>query len=224
MAVYDLEEQEQLEELKTWWKQYGNQVTTFVTVIALAVAAWQGWNYWQRTQAAQASAVYLRLEQAIGAQDAKKSRELAGELIEKYAGTTYASMGALLSARAQVEFGDAKTAHAQLQWAADHGSDAVIRDLARLRLGVVLVDEKSYDEALKLLATPAQSTLMARFAELRGDVFTLQGKYAEAEAAYAEALAATDKMPKSEGNDPHAAYREMLTAKRDAFGQKGVTK
>ena len=224
MAVYDLEEQEQLEEIKTWWKQYGNQVTMVVTVIALAVAAWQGWNYWQRKQAMQASAVYMRLEQAIGAQDAKKSRELAGELIEKYTGTTYASMGALLSARAQVEFGDAKTAHAQLQWAADHGSDAVIRDMARLRLGVLLVDEKSYDEALQQLTVPAQPALTARFGELRGDVFALQGKPVAAETAYVEALAALDKLPKTEGIDPHAAYREMLSAKRDALGQKGAAK
>ena len=35
MAHYDLEEQEQLDTLKTWWKMHGNLVTTVVTVCLL---------------------------------------------------------------------------------------------------------------------------------------------------------------------------------------------
>jgi predicted negative regulator of RcsB-dependent stress response len=221
MAVYDLEEQEQIEELKTWWKQHGNLVTTVITVVALAVAAWQGWNWWQRKQSVEASAVYMNLEQAIGAKDAKKSRELAGVLIEKYPGTSYAAMGAMLSARAQVEFGDAKTAHTQLQWVADNDKDDLVRDLARLRLAALLLDEKSYDEALKQLTAPAQVSLTARFAELKGDVLIAQDKKAEAAASYTSALAALDKAPKAEdpgANSPHAPYREMLQAKLDSLG------
>ncbi|CAG4883428.1 putative membrane protein [Georgfuchsia toluolica] len=218
MAVYDLEEQEQLEEIKTWWKQHGNLVTTVITVIALALAAWQGWNWWQRKQATEASAIYMALEQSIGAQDAKKTRELAGMLIEKYPRTTYAAMGALLSARVQTEFGDAKTAHVELQWVAEHGKDAVVRDLARLRLAALLLDEKSYDEALKQLAAPPQAGLAARFAELKGDVLAVQGKKAEAAASYTAALAALDQTPKGNGPDVHASYRDMLQAKLDSLG------
>ena len=218
MAVYDLEEQEQLEELKTWWKQHGNLTTTIITIVAMVVAAWQGWNWWQRQQSAQASAVYSSLEQAIGAQDAKKARELAGELIEKFPSTSYAQMGALLSARAQVEFGDSKTAHTQLQWVADHADDEMAKDLARLRLAALLLDEKSYDEALKQLTAPPQPDLTARYAELRADVFAAQGKKADAATSYTAALAALDKAPKSEGPSPHASYREMLQIKLDALG------
>ncbi len=218
MAVYDLEEQEQLEELKTWWKQYGNLVTTVITVVALVVAAWQGWNWWQRKQSVEASAVYMNLEQAIGAKDAKKSRELAGALIEKYPGTSYAAMGAMLSARAQVEFGDAKTAHTQLQWVTEKAKDDLVRDLARLRLAALLLDEKSYEEAQKQLAAPAQVSLTARFAELKGDVLIAEGKKADAAASYTAALAALDKAPKIDGPNPHASYREMLQAKLDSLG------
>lgn len=218
MAAYDLEEQEQLDEIKTWWKQYGNLVTTVVTVVALTMVAWQGWNWWQRKQAVEASAVYMALEQTIGAQDAKKARELAGKLIEQYPRTAYAAMGALLSARAQVEFGDAKTAHVQLQWVAEHGKDELVRDLARLRRAALLLDEKSYDEALKQLAPAPQAALTARFAELKGDVLTAQGKKAEAAASYTAAHAALDKAPVSDGQNPHAPYRDMLQAKLDSLG------
>ncbi len=216
MAVYDLEEQEQLEELKTWWKQYGNLVTAIVTGVALAVAAWQGWNWWQRSQTVQASAIYSVLEQAAATRDAKKIRESAGELIEKYPGTGYATMGAMLSARAQVEFGDPKTALAQLEWVSKNGKDEIMRDLARLRLATLHADEKAYDEALKLLSDAPLDALIPRFSELKGDVLLAQGKKPEAMAAYTAALAALDKAPKTEAPNPHVPYREMLQTKLDS--------
>jgi predicted negative regulator of RcsB-dependent stress response len=152
MATYDLEEQEQLDELKTWWKMYGNIVTGILVAAALAVAGWQGWNWWQRQQAAQASAVFSALQAATAQKDAKRARELAGELIDKYSVTSYAGMGALLAARAQVDAGDAKNARVQLAWAAENARDPGLRDLARLRLAAVMLDEKAYDEAMKQLA------------------------------------------------------------------------
>src|SRR5512140_2812323 len=110
MATYDLEEQEQLDELKTWWKMHGNLVTAAVTAVALAVMAWQGWNWWQRKQSAEASVLYVAVQQAAANQDAKRARDVTGELIDKYSGSSYAGMAALLSARLQADSGDAKTA------------------------------------------------------------------------------------------------------------------
>ncbi len=218
MAVYDLEEQEQLAELKTWWQHYGNRVTGVVLALALAAAAWQGWNWWQRHQSAQASVVFAGLQQAAGQRDAKRTRELAGELIEKYAGTSYAGMGALLAARIQVDQGDSKNARVQLAWAAEHAKDAGLRELARLRLAAVLLDEKAYDEALKQLAAEPAAPFAARYADLRGDIFAAQGKGAEAAAAYDAALAKIDAVAKGDEVPRHAAYREIVQTKRDALG------
>ncbi|HLA34113.1 MAG TPA: tetratricopeptide repeat protein [Rhodocyclaceae bacterium] len=222
MAVYDLEEQEQLDEIKTWWTQYGNLVTGLVTAAAIAVAAWQGWNAWQRHQSAGASAIFASLQQAAGQKDAKRSRELAGELIDKYSGTAYAGMGALLAARIQIDSDDAKNARVQLAWAADNAVDPGLRDLARLRLATVLLDEKDYDEAARRLAAEPAAPFALRFAELRGDVLAAQGKTAEARAAYDVALkraAAKDtKAESGEATKSHSAYMEVLEAKRHALG------
>ena len=49
MAVYDLEEQEQISELKAWWAQYGNFVVTLAVVAALASVGWQGYRRVQQT-------------------------------------------------------------------------------------------------------------------------------------------------------------------------------
>ena len=214
MAHYDLEEQEQIDTLKTWWKMYGNLVTGVVMAASIAVIAWQGWGWYQRSQTAQAAAIYGVLEQAAALRDAQKVKSAAGELAEKFGGTSYAWLGALVAAKQSFESGDLKTAKAQLSWAADHAKDE-IKDLARSRLAAVTLDEKAYDEALKQLEAPHAVAFDARFLELKGDVLAAQGKLPEARAAYKAAL------DKNEGRTDRgsAAGRELLRQKLDNLGE-----
>jgi predicted negative regulator of RcsB-dependent stress response len=218
MAAYDLEEQEQLDELKTWWKLHGNLVTNILLAIALAAAGWQGWNWWQRQQSAQASVVFSGLQSAAAQRDVKRVRELAGELIDKYSITDYAGMGALLAARVQVDGGDARNARVQLAWAAENAKDAGMRDLARLRLATLMLDEKAYDDALKQLSAEPGPAFVPRFAELRGDIFAAQGKSAEAKAAYESALAKYEAIIKDDAARQRGGYRDILQVKRDSLG------
>ena len=210
MAHYDLEEQEQLDTLKTWWNMHGNLVTGVITVFCLVVVAWQGWNWYQRSQATQASAIYAVLEQAVAAGNAQKTKSAAGELAEKFGRTPYASLGALLAAKQSFEAGDLKTAKAQLAWVADNGKDE-IKDLASLRLAAVLLDEKAYDEALKQLEAAHATVFDGRFLELKGDVLLAQGKKAEARTAYRLAL--------EKNTGKLGAGRELLQQKLDSLGE-----
>lgn len=219
MAVYNLEEQEQIDELKVWWKQYGGLVTGVLLAVSVSVAGWQGWNWWQRNQAAQAAAVFGAVENAVTTHDAKKARDAAGELIDKYAMTSYAGMAALLSARMQAEAGDSKTAKLQLAWAQDNARDKGVRDLARLRLAAVLLDEKSYDEALKQLEIAPAESFAVRYAEMRGDILAAQGKAADAKGAYRAALDKIDAAQKGGQSDPRRSqYRELLQIKLESMG------
>jgi len=221
MAVYDLEEQEQIDEIKTWWKMYGNLVTTVVVTIAVTVVGWQAWNAWQRHQTTQASAVYNRVVLAAGQRDVKLVREAAGELIDKFSRTSYAGMGALLSAKVQFDAGDLKGAKLQLAWAAENTRDGELRDLARLRFASLLLDEKSYDEALKQLATESAAPFAARYAELKGDIFLAQGKQTEAKAAYQVALTKFEETKKDAAdNQRRGSYREILQIKLESAGTK----
>ncbi len=210
MAHLDLEEQEQIDSLKTWWKMYGNLFTSVVVAASIGAIGWQGWNWYQRSQSAQASAIYGVLEQAMATQDTAKVKAAAGELAEKFGRTSYAGLGALLAAKQSFEAGDLKTARAQLSWAADNGKDEV-RDLARLRLVAVLLDEKEYDAALKQLEATHAPVFAGRFLESKGDVLTAQGKKAEARAAYQAAL---DK-----GEAKAGPARELLQQKLDSLGE-----
>ena len=227
MAAYDLEEQEQLAELKAWWKQNGNLLTGVVVAASIGVLAWQGWNWHERNQAAQASGVYSVLQRAALERDTQKTKAAAGELVEKFGRTAYAPLGALVAAKALYETGDVKSAKAQLAWVAENGKDE-LKDIGRLRLAAVLLDDKAYDEALKVLAASHGTGFDARYAELKGDVLTAQGKKPEAATAYKAALAKLDESAKDgkgakdansmQSREANAPYREMLQQKLDSLG------
>ena len=216
MATYDLEEQEQLDTLKAWWKQWGNVVTGLALAVSLSLAGWRGWDWWQQQRAVEASAVYSVLQKAVAQRDMQRVKGATGELLEKFGGTSYASMAALMAGRMALESGDAKTAKAQLSWAVDNAKDD-LRDLAKLRLSSVLLDEKAYDEALRQLGDPATAGFVPRFSDLKGDILFAQGKRAEARSAYQAVLDFGKKAAPGEVRLA-PAFREVVQQKLDALG------
>lgn len=190
--AYDLEEQEQLAELKAWWHKYGNLLLTILTALLLAYAGWTGWRWYEREQASKAAAVYFQLEQAVRARDVAKVQTLAGLLTEHYGRSIYAAIGALQAARLAADSADFVRASEQLRWVIDKSGHEELALLARVRLAGVLLDGKQLDQALLALnidVPAAQATLVL---DRRGDVLQAQGKNEEARAAYAEALAKAD--------------------------------
>lgn len=210
MAAYDLEEQEQLAALKAWWQENSSLVITTLSVVLIALAAWQGWNYYQRNQAVQASGLYDVAQRAARAGDLKRVKESAGAVIEGYPRTTYAAMAALVSAKAHFQGGDLKTAHAQLAWVAENAQDEGLRDIARLRLANVMIDEKAYDDALKVLAATHGAAFDALFLAARADVLVAQDKKEDARGAYKAAL---DKAAPGD-----AGLRASIQLRLDALG------
>jgi predicted negative regulator of RcsB-dependent stress response len=206
----DLEEQEQVAELKAWWRQHGNLIVSVILAAALAFAGWQGWRWYGASQAAQAAAVFDALARAAQAGDAKALRDSAGTLIESYPRTFYASMGALVAARFHFDRNDFKSAKAQLEWVVERAPSEDFRDIARLRLGAVLLDEKAYDEALKVLDAGHSAAYDSQYAALRGDVLVAKNQPADARAAYQLAL---DKAGKEA-----SAFRESVRMRLEALG------
>jgi predicted negative regulator of RcsB-dependent stress response len=206
----DLEEQEQVAELKAWWQQHGTLVVSVILAVAVGFAGWQGWNWYQREQAAQAGVLYDTVAKAVQVGDAKAMRDASGALVEKFPRTLYASMGALSAARFYHDRNDPKSAKAQLQWVMDHSPSDDFRDLARLRLAAVLMDEKAYDEALKLLDQKHGAAYEAPYAALKGDLLLAKKQTADAKVAYKIAL---DKADKAD-----APFRESVRMRLDALG------
>jgi predicted negative regulator of RcsB-dependent stress response len=206
----DLEEQEQLAELKAWWRQHGNRIVAVILAAALAFAGWQGWRWYTANQASQAAAHFDTLARAAQAGDAKALRDAAGTLIESYPRTHYASMAALVAARFHFDRNDLKAAKVQLEWVIERSPSDDFRDIARLRLAAILLDEKAYDEALKLLEAQHAPAYDSQYAALRGDVLVAKNQPAEARAAYQLAL---EKAAKDQG-----AFRESVRMRLEALG------
>lgn len=206
--AYDHEEQEQLDELKAWWKHYGNTVLLGVALVAAVAAGFQGWRQYQRGHAVAAATLYQQLEVAASADDHKKVRDIAGRIVADYASTPYGTFAALSSARASFETGDLTAAKTQLAWVMANAREDEIRDVARLRLAAVLLDEKNYAEALKQLEAKPVESLASMFSDMKGDVLAAQGKKAEARNAYQLAL---------DRSEPGSPYRSIVQVKLDAL-------
>jgi len=205
----DLQEQEQLDELKAFWKQYGNLISWLLILVLGGFAAFNGWNWWQREQGTKASAMVDALVQAAEAGDAERTGRVLTDLKDRYGRTAQAQQGALLAARVQLDKQQPDAALATLAWVADNASDAEYRSIARLRAAGILLDKKLHDEALKQLDAAKSPNFAALVADRRGDVLSAQGKAADARAAYEAAYKAMA---------PTLDYRRLVEAKLTALG------
>jgi len=211
MATHlDLEEQEQLDQLKAFWKQYGNLITWLLILVLGGYAAWNGWNLYQRDQGAKAGSLYDELDRAAQAGDSDRATRIFADMKERYPRATFTQQAGLLAARVAAEKGQYDAASASLAWVADKAADDEYRAIARLRLAGLLLDTKKYEEALKQVdAVGGGPEFIALADDRRGDILLTQGKSAEARAAYLKAWTAMD---------PKLDYRRVVEAKLNMLG------
>lgn len=206
---FDLEEQEQLAEIKHFWSEWGNLITWVLIVVFGAIAAYNGWNYWQRTQSAQASALFDEMDRAAATGDTVRVQRAFADIKDKFPRTAFAHQAGLLAARILQDKGNADGAKAALSWVADQASDEGYQAVARLRLAALLVQAKQYDEALKPLAATYPPAFEALAADRRGDVYSLQGRKADAKGEYLKAY---------KGLGDQDDYRHLVEVKLTALG------
>lgn len=205
----DLDEQEQLDTLKHYWKQYGNLITWTLILALGGYAAFNGWNWYQRDRSAKAGVLYDELDKAAQAGDVDKAGRVFDDMKERYGSTVFAAQAGLLAARTQIDKNQPDAAVASLGWVAEHAAESEYRLIARLRQAGVLLDQKKPDEALKVLPADAPKAFAALVADRRGDILMAQGKADEARAAYQAA---------HDGMDDTLDYRRLVEAKLTALG------
>jgi len=205
----DLEEQEQLDELKHFWKQYGNLITWALIVVLGAFAAWNGYQYWQRSQAAQASVMFDEIERAVQSGETARIDRALADMKERFGSTAYAQQAGLLAAKAHYDKGNVDAARAALTWVADKAADPGYQAVAKLRLAGILLEKKAYDEALQQVSGAFPKDFSGLVADRRGDILMAQGKKNEAKAEYEKAYKALDE---------RAEYRRLVEVKLNALG------
>src|SRR5450830_181174 len=207
--AYDHEELEQLASIKAFWSSYGNILTWLLIVVLAAYGSWSGWGIYQGRQARQASQLYDEQQKAADVKDNAKVLRAATDIQDKFGGTVYAQMSALVAAKVAFDANDADNAKKQLQWVIDHGHDAEYKAIASIRLAGILLDAKAYDDALKLLVGDFPAQFAGAVADRKGDIQVAQDKREDARKSYQQALDKTDE------RNPG---RQLIQLKLDAIG------
>jgi len=205
----DLEEQEQLDQLKHFWKQYGNLVTWALIAVLGTYAGWNFYHYWQNNQAAQAAVLYDEVERVARGGDVAKLDRVLGDMKDKYAKTTYAQQATLLAAGVYFDAGKTDEAKAALTWVADTASDEGYKAVARLRLAGVLAHTKAFEDAIKLLTGSFPPSFAPLVSDRRGDVLMAMGKKKEAQAEYELAY---------KNFEESSDYRRLVEIKLNSLG------
>ena len=206
--AYDLEEQEQLDEFKAWWKQNGKMVTSLLVAVLVGYAAFQGWHFYQNKQSVEASTQYQELL-VVDEKDLKIIQAKSAMLMESFSGTPYAGRAALFAAKANYQANEVKSAKAQLDWAIKNAKETSVSALSSLQLANILAEEKDFEGALKLLNAPHDAGFDGLFADLKGDVLVSLGKNVEAKEAYQQALIKLE---------PKGKFRALTQQKLESLG------
>lgn len=209
MATLDLQEQEQIDTLKAWWRDNSKWLLLTLALTVGGLAIFRGWQVYQSSQAEGAAILYAELEKQVASTDPKRINDAATAVMDKFSGTAYAPRAALLAAQVNIHVNDVARAKLQLQWVIDHAAESGLQNVARLKLASVLLDEKNYADALKVLDAITVEAYAALSADLKGDVLSAQGKIDEARTAYKQAFDKTDTQSK---------YRNMIQMKLDTLG------
>ena len=208
--AYDLEEQEQLAQLKAWWDKYGTVTLGLLSLALVIVLGWQGWNWYENNQSQQARGYYEALERAAAnpGQDSAPRIQAAMQTLQSDFGTTdYAARAALVASDALRESGDLTAAERPLRWLAK-SAHVALAPVAKLRLAGLLLDQDRFDDALAVLDAPPAS-FKALYADRRGDILLAQGKRDEAVASWREAI---------DGLPPADTLANVVQLKIDTLG------
>jgi len=205
----DLEEQEQLDQLKHFWKQYGNAITWALIVVLGAFAAWNTYQYWQRRQAVQAAALFDEVERSLSSADADKINRVFTDMKNGFGATVYAQQSGLLVAKKYVDMDKLDAAKLALAWVAEQSADTGYQSVAKLRLAAILAENKEFDAALSQLGSTFPVSFAALVADRKGDVLLLQGKRSQAQSEYEKAYRLFDSTTE---------YRRLVEVKLNALG------
>jgi predicted negative regulator of RcsB-dependent stress response len=189
--AYDLDEQEQLDQLRAWWGKYGNAVLTVLVIAMAVVGGWRGLQWYETSQSVQARGYFDALEEAgrqQGDESIARINAAMQTLRTDFGATEYAARGALVAAAALASRNEIQAARAQLEWLAQTKNPTLL-PVAKLRLAGILLEQKDFEAALVQLTDPP-APFVGLYADRRGDILSAQGKSAAAREAWTQAIEA----------------------------------
>jgi len=208
-------EQEQIEAIKAWWKNYG-KVSLLVFLLGIGLS--YGWKMWQRSQqnfSQQASLIYDQMLSSYNQQNQDAFIAEANSLSKEFTKTPYANMANFMLASQAVQKGELDKAYQELKKIMESTNDSKVRQIARVRAARILLSKNELKAALALLDKVDNEVFISEINEVRGDIFVAMGNSEKARASYKEALT---KLPKEESSRPILEMKfEQLSAQTNAM-------
>lgn len=184
--AYSIEEEQEINQLKDWWKENGK---TIIVAFILGVGGMFGWRYWQSHQAeqiAQASAQYDTLINSVK-QDEQAKKANIEQFVQANSKTAYAVFALLDEAKKATEKQDFSAAEANLNQALTQSQDEVLTSIVALRLSAVQFQLGQLDNALTTLNQVKGESFNARKAILTGDIQVAKGDKVAAKNSFEQA-------------------------------------
>jgi predicted negative regulator of RcsB-dependent stress response len=192
MAEDLMTDDEQLESIKHWFSENGTWLAGGVVLGAALLFGWRYYENHQNQQALTAAEKFNALNAALDKNDRAAARNIAEDLKKGYSGSAYADQADLVIARLAVDSGELANAVDPLTRVMNDSRDSELRNVARLRLARVLIDQGKFDEAINTLAAAQSAAFGAHFHEVRGDAYYAKKDTADALREYQAALADPD--------------------------------
>ena len=180
-------DKEQIEIVKSWWKEYGYYILFSIVVFMSANFGWRYWQQYSHSRLESASVIYTQMLTAIERQKKEELKLFGEKLIKNYSSSPYASLAAFILAKDAVVSGNLKIAEDKLRFAIKNSSSKTLRQLARIRAARVLIALGKSHEAVDLLTPVDDKGYDAEVSEAFGDALLALGKVDEAEKAYRKA-------------------------------------
>jgi len=181
-------DEEQVEAIKSWWKENGKSIVVGLLIGLVGVFGWRLWNEKRETAAEQASITYQKMVASMTENKSKAAKELGQELIKNYDRSAYGVLAALLLAKIEAEDGNLDKAAEHLRWANTHAEVEALTTTAQLRLARVLLSQGKATEAWGVLSQLKGVDDLAVYQETKGDTLVALDKQEEARETYQQAL------------------------------------
>lgn len=202
----DLSEKEQIEAMRSWWKENGRFVISGIVLGVVILVSWNRWHAYRETTGLDASELFETLAVEVNDDDLDDAESAAARMYEDYGSTSYAALSRLAMAKLYMQNGRdqdaADTLNALLESHSRSGIPLIgplqallgVADLselqmvARLRLAKIYLYQAKHENAVEVLSGFEESSFSARYDEILGDAYAALGQIADANAAYERAM------------------------------------
>jgi predicted negative regulator of RcsB-dependent stress response len=175
MSIY-MTEEEQVELIKSWWKKYSNVILIVVSIILLTFSAIKYWTWHKENKVKQASMTYEQMMLSFANKDFKAVRSYSQDLIKGYKYNIYADAACLALAKIAITNEKYTNAKKFLNIVLMNSHSTLMKDIAKLRIARILLEEKDYLKALSETDTIKTKAYISIVNELKGDIYNALGK------------------------------------------------